>query len=138
MAALEQHPEDAPLTQLHLASQSSLDFTGSAVADKVTTLVGNSTTLDFSPWQSSIDFFFIDGGHDFETVKSDTENALGTAVIDKPSCIMWHDYRSLDYPALTCYLDDLSKDRDIFQIEDTKLCVWFNDPGNLILPWLVE
>ncbi len=131
-AGLEQLPEDAPLTQLHLASQSSLDFSGTAVARKVSTLIGNSTTFDFSAWKRSIDFSFIDGGHDFLTVKSDTENALEMAVVEKPSCIMWHDYRSWEYPALTCYLDELSKKIDIFHIEDTALCAWFNDPTGLI------
>jgi hypothetical protein len=129
---LEQLPEDAPLTKLHLASQSALDFAGTAVAGKISTLIGNSTTFDFSAWKRSIDFSFIDGGHDFETVKSDTENALELAALEKPSCIMWHDYRSWEYPALTCYLDDLSKEREIFHVEDTTLCAWFNDPSGLI------
>ncbi len=129
---LQQLPEDAPLTKLHLASQSSLDFRGTAVAGKISTLIGNSTAFDFSAWKRSVDFSFIDGGHDFMTVKSDTENALEMTVIERPSCIMWHDYRSWEYPALTCYLDDLSKERDIFHIEDTTLCAWFNDPGGSI------
>jgi hypothetical protein len=131
---LKQLPEDAPLTQLHLKSQSSLDFADTAVAGKINTLIGNSTTFDFSAWRRSIDFSFIDGGHDFSTAKSDTENALEMAVNDKPSCIMWHDYRSWEYPALTCYLDDLSKEREIFHIEDTTLCAWFNDPNGMIVP----
>jgi hypothetical protein len=129
---LEQLPEDAPLTQLHLASESSLDFAGTAAAGKISTLVGNSTTFDFAAWKRSIDFSFIDGGHDFLTVKSDTEKALEMAIVEKPSCIMWHDYRSWEYPALTCYLDDLSKELDIFHIEDTTLCAWFNDPTGSI------
>jgi methyltransferase family protein len=135
---LEQLPEDAPLTKLHLASQSSLDFTDSAVAGKISTLIGNSTTFDFSAWRRSVDFSFIDGGHDYATVKSDTENALEMAAIDKPSCIMWHDYRSWEYPALTCYLDDLAKEREIFHVEDTTLCAWFNDPNGSIVPRLMN
>lgn len=137
-ANLKQLPEDAPLTKLHLASQSSLDFTGTSVAGKINTLIGNSTTFDFSAWKNSIDFSFIDGGHDYATVKSDTENALEIAVTERPSCIMWHDYRSWEYPALTCYLDDLAKEREIFHIEDTTLCVWFNDTAGSILPRLMN
>jgi predicted O-methyltransferase YrrM len=61
-AVSQQLPEDAPLTQLHLASESTLDFSGLPdVARKVTTLNGNSTTFDFSKWKRSIDFMFIDG-----------------------------------------------------------------------------
>jgi hypothetical protein len=135
---LEQLPEDAPLTKLHLASQSSLDFAGTPVAGKISTLIGNSTTFDFSAWKRSIDFLFIDGGHDFLTVKEDTENALKMVVLEKAACIMWHDYRSWEYPALTCYLDELSKEREIFHIEDTTLCAWFNDPNGMILHRLMN
>jgi hypothetical protein len=137
-ADARQLPEDAPLTQLHLASQSSLDFTLSPVASKISTLIGNSTTFDYSAWKGSIDFSFIDGGHDFETVKSDTENALEMAAKETRSCIMWHDYRNWEYPSLTAYLDDLSKEREIFHVQDTTLCVWFNDPGASILPRLLS
>ncbi len=58
---------------------------------KIGTLIGNSVTFDFSAWKRSIDFLFIDGGHDFLTVKADTENALNMVVLEKPACIMWHD-----------------------------------------------
>lgn len=131
-AGLDQLPEDVPLTKLHLAAQSSLDFASTTAAKKITTLIGNSITFDFSAWKRSIDFSFIDGGHDFQAVKSDTENALEMAALERPSCIMWHDYRNWEYPALTWYLDDLSKEREIFHIEDTMLCAWFNDPNGLI------
>jgi hypothetical protein len=136
-ANVKQLPEDAPLTRLHLASQSSLDFAETSVAAKINTLTGNSTTFDFSAWRNSVDLSFIDGGHDFATVKSDTENALEMAAIEKPSCILWHDYHSWEYPALTCYLDDLAKEREIFHVEDTTLCAWFNDPNGSIVPRLV-
>jgi hypothetical protein len=138
VVGVKQLPEDAPLTQLHLASQSSLDFAGTSVAGKISTLVGNSTTFDFSAWRNSVDLSFIDGGHDFATVKSDTENAFEMASIERPSCILWHDYRSWEYPALTCYLDDLAKERKIFHVEDTTLCAWFNDPNGSIVPRLMN
>jgi hypothetical protein len=135
---VKQLPEDAPLTRLHLASQSSLDFAGTPVAGKISRLVGNSTTFDFSGWRNSVDLSFIDGGHDFATVKSDTENAFEMASIERPSCILWHDYHSWEYPALTCYLDDLAKERKIFHVEDTTLCAWFNDPNGSIVPRLMS
>jgi hypothetical protein len=133
IAEVEQHPADALLTQLHLASQSSLDFAGSPVAGKIEALVGNSTAFDFSQWKDSMDFIFIDGGHDPFTVKSDTENALKMAAKATPSCIMWHDYRNWDYAHLTCYLDELAQERQLFHVGDTMLCAWFNDPNGSIL-----
>jgi hypothetical protein len=135
-ASAKQVAADAPLTQLHLAAQSALDFAGTPVAGKVTTLFGDSTTFDFSLFKESIDFSFIDGGHDLRTVKSDTENALEMAAKHSPSAIIWHDYRNREYPELTQYLDDLAGERDIFHVEDTILCAWFNDPGGSIIPRL--
>ena len=130
-----QHPSDSPLTAVHLGAQA-LDFIGSSVADKITTLTGNSISFDFSRWKDSIDLVFIDGGHDLATVKSDTENALAIVAKDKLSCILWHDYRNLDYADLTDYLDKLSEQMVVFHIEDTRLCVSFNDPRKLIPPRL--
>ena len=90
----EQHAGDAkqdladvPLTEIHLTCKSSLDFAGSPVERKIKPVIGNSTTFDYSPWNGSIDLVFIDGGHDFATVKSDSENALEMACQDKPSCV---------------------------------------------------
>jgi hypothetical protein len=129
---------DAPLTALHLASKSSLDFIGSAVEGKIKPLTGNSTTFDFSRWQDSVELVFIDGGHDLATVKSDTENAFRMARKDKPSCVLWHDYLNRDYSGLTYYLDELSRQQHIVHIEETMLCAWFNDPANRIWPKLLS
>jgi hypothetical protein len=130
---VEQHPADAPLTQTHLNTRS-LDFVGSSVAHKITALEGNSITFDFSPWKDSIDLVFIDGGHDRATVESDTENALKMVAKKKESCILWHDYCRAEYDNLSTYLDMLPQRLQLFHIEDTALCVWFNDPNNVICP----
>ena len=134
---LNQHPEDASLTNLHLAS-SSLDFAGAPVEKKIKCLTGDSTRFDFSPWKQSIDLSFIDGGHDLVTVRSDSENAFEMAIVGKPSCIFWHDYHNIQYPELTDFLDELGSERNIFHIAETMLCVWFNDPTQSILPQLLS
>ena len=90
---LDQHPEDASLTNLHLAS-GSLDFSRTPVENKIECLTGDSTRFDFSPWKESIDLSFIDGGHDLATVKSDSQNAFEMAIVGKLSCIFWHDYKN--------------------------------------------
>jgi hypothetical protein len=131
-AAAKQHPADVEFIRTHLASQSRLDFLGSAVSGKITALSGDSTKFDFRPWADSIDLVFIDGGHDVATAKSDTESALQMARKDRPSCTLWHDYRNWDYPGLTQYLEELSHRLDMFCVEDTMLCVWFNDSAESI------
>jgi len=128
----KQDVADAPLTGIHLAAKSGLDFVGSPVESKITTLTGNSTIFDFSRWNQSVDLVFIDGGHDFVTVKSDSENAFRMASKKKPSCVLWHDYRNRDYQDLTSYLDGLSEKRQLVHVEDTMLCAWFNDPHDRI------
>lgn len=135
-AQLQQHAADAPLTQVHLSHKTALDFVDTPAAPKIEVLVGNSTTFDYSRWERSIDAVYIDGGHDEYTVKSDTENALQLVRKEEPSCILWHDYGNRDYEGLTSHLDELSGTMSIFHIEDTMLCVWFNDPGGTILPLL--
>jgi len=131
-----QHPADAALTQLHMASES-LDFLGTSVSQKIETLSGNSKTFDFAPWERSIDLVFIDGGHDLDTVKSDTENGFEMVSRDKPSCILWHDYRNPECSDLTQYLERLSDRLKMFHIGDTMLCAWFNDPSAHIVSHLL-
>jgi hypothetical protein len=117
-----QHDADLPFAKAHLTTQV-LDFEGSCVEGRIRRLRGNSRTFDFSPWRSAIDLAFIDGGHDAETVRSDTESALMMAARDKTSGIVWHDYGNADYPELTEYLNTLAKEHPVIHIEDTMLCV---------------
>ena len=75
----------------------------------------DSTTFDFS--KLSFHGAFIDGGHDYETVKSDTLNVL--KYIQRPGIIFWHDYD------VECEIGDLlhalAKDYPIQWIEGTRL-----------------
>ena len=136
--SIVQDAADAPLTELHLSSRSSLDFLGSPVQYKIMALIGNSMVFDFSPWDKSIELVFIDGGHNFDTVKSDSENAFRMARKNKPSCVLWHDYGNRDYSGLTDYLDELSQRLNLVHVEDTMLCAWFNDPDDAIWPRLLD
>ena len=126
-ALANQHPADSELTKKHLESRKTLDFFDTPVSGKVKILTGDSKRFDFSPWRACVDLIFIDGGHDFATVKSDTENAFELIRTDRRSCILWHDYGNPEYSALTDYLDELSQRLEIFHIEDTMLCAWFNN-----------
>jgi predicted O-methyltransferase YrrM len=50
---------------------------------------GNSIEYDFKIF-GKLDFVFIDGGHSYEVVKSDTEKALKS--LKNGGVIVWHDY----------------------------------------------
>jgi SAM-dependent methyltransferase len=128
----DQLAEDALLTKEHL-DRPSMEFENTTVSGRIRLITGNSRTFDFSPWRNSIDFVFIDGGHDYDTVRRDTDNALAMLRKNSPACIFWHDYGHRDYSGNTYFLNQLSKKLDIFHIEDTMLCGWFScaDLGEL-------
>ncbi len=126
---LFQLPGDATLTEEHLANCEGLDFLATPVVGKIKTLTGSSLQFDFSPWKESIDLTFIDGAHDVKTASSDTQNALMMLSRTGSSCVLWHDYHNPKYPELTTYLDELSRQTEIFHIEDTMLCLHFHDPS---------
>ena len=125
---LDQDACDAPLTGIHLSAGPNLDFSRSSVRHKIETLFGNSREFDGSPWAGSIDLAFIDGGHDVPTASADTNNAFKMARTDRPSCVLWHDYRNKECVALTDYLDGLSENHEIYHVEDTMLCLRFLGP----------
>ena len=79
-------------------------------------LYGDSTKFDFSKTDYSM--AFIDGGHDYQTVKSDTENIL--KYINKPGSVFWHDYDVTN--DVGEYLHEISGGYDIKWIKNTRLC----------------
>ena len=79
-------------------------------------LYGDSTKYDFSKTDYSM--AFIDGGHDYQTVKSDTENIL--KYINKPGSVFWHDYDVTN--DVGHYLLNISDEYDIKWIKNTRLC----------------
>ncbi|MCG7908073.1 MAG: class I SAM-dependent methyltransferase [Candidatus Thiodiazotropha taylori] len=89
--------------------------------EKVTQLYQDSTTID--PQQQNFlkrfQLIFIDGGHDFETVRSDTENALNMAADD--AIIVWHDFRSQIHDDVTRFLDGFSQTHEIVHVAHTML-----------------
>jgi predicted O-methyltransferase YrrM len=58
---------------------------------RITQLLGDSATFDYSPYRSGMDLVFIDGAHSYDYVKRDTEAAL-TLLRDGHGLIFWHDY----------------------------------------------
>jgi len=75
----------------------------------------DSTEVDFKKF--SFSGAFIDGGHDYATVKSDTQNVLRH--IKRPGFVLWHDYD------VECdvgdVLHELAKEYPIRWIDGTRL-----------------
>ncbi len=87
----------------------------------VTQKVGHSIQFDFSPWYGKCGLVFVDGGHDYDTVKSDTQNALKLLTPD--GAIVWHDYGNILFPDVTRYLQELNL--PILHVGDTQLAIYF-------------
>ena len=89
-------------------------------------ILQDSMTLETAPYMGQFQFIFIDGNHQIDYVRKDTENAL--SMLDGTGgCIVWHDYRNEQFPELTGYLESLSETLPLVHIEDTMLVAFM--PG---------
>jgi hypothetical protein len=96
-----------------------LAFLGTTVETQITRLFGDSNRFDFSKLVNQMDLIYVDGGHDFRTVKSDSENAFRMRAAGRASCIAWHDYKNPGYPDLTRYLTELSEGITMFHVAES-------------------
>jgi predicted O-methyltransferase YrrM len=96
-----------------------------AIRSKVRLL--NENSLTFDPVARGLvgtqDVVFVDGGHDYETIKNDTLKAFQMAKPD--SVIIWHDYLSKIHTEVEVYLRDLAVEKKLIGIGSTMLCVCF-------------
>lgn len=95
VCTLDFTPEEAagPIEHLSVAcnpSQVGSRFKGESEAKKIRQVFGDSTKIDWKTLGGPFDLIFIDGGHHFECVKSDTENAFRN--LAPGGAIFWHDY----------------------------------------------
>ncbi|HEU5046865.1 MAG TPA: class I SAM-dependent methyltransferase [Rickettsiales bacterium] len=104
-----------------------LDRAAPETQRKVTRLYQDSRTLDVTKQELAdrFGYIFIDGGHDYETVKIDTQNALKMAKED--SVILWHDYRSAIHGDVTRFIDgEHSLRYPLYHVEHTMLVFQLN------------
>jgi len=107
-------------------------FEKKAVAHKIRQHFGDSTNYDFSKFttEGPLDFIFIDGGHSYQCVKSDTENAL--KVLSENGCIFWHDFTPL-FGGIFQFLCELSREVPLIHIDGTNL-VFFHRSNDRVFP----
>ena len=122
-----QHEEDRAISQIHFKENSHLAFLDAPHQERITRLLGDSREFDFSEYKRNVDMVYVDGGHDVHTAKSDSENALAMLSPDSAACVVWHDYGNPSYPGLTDYLEALSRELDIFHVEETMLCFFLSN-----------
>ena len=102
-------------------------FTGSKFENKIEIIFQNSLDLDEIKYKNFFDLIFIDGGHTYSVVKSDTQKAF--KMINKDGIILWHDYVPGKKSAndVVKLLNQISQKKTIFHIKDTSLCYFKNE-----------
>ena len=97
-------------------------FRDTPEAMRITPLVGDSATFDFSPYRGAMDLIYIDASHSYSYVRADTEAAL--AMLSPTGTIVWDDYTY--YPGIYAYLNELAPtlDRSIYHLLGTRLAVY--------------
>jgi len=65
-------------------------FRGTEYEKQITLLLGDSQRFDFAPCFKKIDLIFVDGAHDYDSVRVDSENARRR--LSQNGVILWHDY----------------------------------------------
>jgi len=101
-------------------------FNGTAEAERITQLTGDSATFDVAPYRGNIDLVYVDASHSYSYVRSDTEAAL--AMLTGFGTIVWDDYTY--YSGIYAYLNELAPtlDAPIYHILGTRLAVFSRWP----------
>jgi len=116
--------DDWLVVQLSMDHIAKRIFKGDPNAAKIKELFGDSATFDFSPYYGKIDLIFIDGSHSYPYIKSDTENAF--KMLSDTGIIVWHDFDYVIHKDVFRYLNELSKERKIYSIANTRFAVFGN------------
>ncbi len=102
-------------------------FTGTKYEKKIDVRFMNSLQFDETKFLNKCDLIFIDGGHTYSIVKSDSEKAF--KMISKNGYIFWHDYSPGKKSAKDVYnyLNLISKNKKLYSIKDTNLVYFKNE-----------
>jgi Methyltransferase domain len=93
-----------------------------AAAGRITQLLGDSATYDWSAHRERAGLVFVDGSHAYDYVMADTRTAL--SLIAPKGVVIWHDYGVWD--GVTRALEEIEASRHLGlrHIRGTSLVVW--------------
>lgn len=114
-------PESGPDYRQAGIAEPGVLFRNHPLAAKIHLVLADSTSFNWSPYERSVDLVFIDGAHDYESVRKDSENAL--RIVRPGGVILWHDYANLAFPGVTMCLNELRRRLPIFWLSGTRLAV---------------
>jgi Methyltransferase domain len=78
-----------------------------AAARRITQLLGDSATFDWSPYAGSAGLVFVDGSHAYEYVRKDSATAM--RLVAPGGLVLWHDYGR--WEGVTRALEELDAER---------------------------
>ena len=103
-------------------------FKDAVEARKVQQIFCDTTKYDYSSLNGKVKFIFVDAGHTYELVRSNSLNAF--KMLKPGGVIMWHDYH---YPhqGVYTYLNELSKTKSLVRFPGTAFVCFVDTPPAL-------
>ena len=98
-------------------------YTTSKNKHLVKQILQDCLTFNENKYLNKFQFIFVDGNHEVNYAKSDTEKSF-KMLSDSPSCIVWHDYGNPEFPELTAYIENLATTKKIYHVENTMLAFY--------------
>ena len=102
-------------------------FSGKEIEKKIEVIYIDSRKFDTKRYLNKFDLIFIDGGHTYSVVKSDTEKAF--EMISDTGIIIWHDYviGKESCKDICKLINKIEKEKKIFHIKNTSMCYFRNN-----------
>lgn len=96
-----------------------------AAASRITQLIGDSATYDWSPHAGRAGLIFVDGSHAYDYVIADSGTAFRLAA--NKGMVIWHDYGV--WEGVTRALEEIEASRQLGlrHVRGTSLVVWRNE-----------
>ena len=111
------------VTAVHSLKLQGVFFRGKPEASRITQLHGDCRTFDYAPYLGSMDLVFVDGGHTYDLIASDSEWAF--KLIRPGGVIIWHDYAAKSRDVVR-FGQELSMRKPLFWVTNTSLLVYIN------------
>jgi len=112
------------LTDLQLIQKPSSGewFKNTETERKITQLFGDSAIFDYSAYEGTMEFVYVDGAHSYEYAMADSLTAR--RLLAPGGVIMWHDYPT--YPGVWLCLEELAKKwlGKFIWVDSTDLVTW--------------
>jgi hypothetical protein len=93
-------------------------FHGEPEKARIDELFGDSASFDFGPFLGRFDFVLVDAGHEYDYVRSDTENAF-QLLPPSGGIVVWHDFPNA--PGVCRWLEELAERETIYHVANTRL-----------------